>query len=379
MAKFFQRSVIVLVFTLWALPLPALPASPIRVTTWNLEWFPNGSTKEIPPAEQARRIEAAAAVLRPLNSDIILLQEVRDYEVCVRLADAIRPRTYHVAICSAFKEPFNAGPGKQQVAILGKEPAQAAWAESWKSMEGVDPPRGFAFAWFRINGSDVGVYSLHLKSNLIMRGDKQVETARNIRKREVAVSQILDHSRTVIATSMPAVKSVIVGGDFNTNLDQAEFREEKTLLKFAEAGFRSALEGAPLLQRITHPGSGRYPDATFDYLFASNMTSARPQITPSEASDHYPVTCDFVVQAKSLPVAQSPPLSVPNPPAPATRTVPTPQFATLTKPVRIKIPYGETVLPAGLKLAVISRNGQTVTVDYMNGTQTIPVASTDLP
>ena len=31
------------------------------------------------------------------------------------------------------------------------------------------PPRGFAFAWFKIGKEDVGVYSVHLKSNLIIR------------------------------------------------------------------------------------------------------------------------------------------------------------------------------------------------------------------
>jgi hypothetical protein len=41
----------------------------IRITTWNLEWFPNGSPKRIPAEEQAKRIAAAADVLRPLNSD----------------------------------------------------------------------------------------------------------------------------------------------------------------------------------------------------------------------------------------------------------------------------------------------------------------------
>jgi hypothetical protein len=59
----------------------------IRITTWNLEWFPNGSPKTIPAEEQAKRIAAAADVLRPLDSDILLLQEVRDYDACARLAE----------------------------------------------------------------------------------------------------------------------------------------------------------------------------------------------------------------------------------------------------------------------------------------------------
>jgi hypothetical protein len=59
----------------------------VRVTSWNLEWFPNGSAHDASPEAQAQRIAAAADVLRPINPDIILLQEVRDYEACARLAE----------------------------------------------------------------------------------------------------------------------------------------------------------------------------------------------------------------------------------------------------------------------------------------------------
>jgi hypothetical protein len=90
-----------------------------RVTTWNLEWFPNGSAREAPPEKQAQRIQAAADVLKKLNPDI-----VRDYDACNRLAEAIQRRAYTVAICSALKG------GKQEEAILAKIPAQAAWSES---------------------------------------------------------------------------------------------------------------------------------------------------------------------------------------------------------------------------------------------------------
>jgi endonuclease/exonuclease/phosphatase family metal-dependent hydrolase len=186
----------------------------IRITTWNLEWFPNGSAHDATPEVQAKRIAAAADVLRPINPDIILLQEVRDYEACARLGEAIAPGMYHVAICSGFKEPFQSGLGKQQVAILSKYQAQAAWAEPWKSMNGVDPPRGFSFAWFKIGNDDLGVYSVHLKSNLITHGDREAETAKNIRKREVAIAQLLTHIHDVIGTTIPTVKAIVIGGRF---------------------------------------------------------------------------------------------------------------------------------------------------------------------
>lgn len=221
-----------------------------------------------------------------LNPDILLLQEVRDYDACARLGEAIQPGAYTVAICSAFKG------GKQEEAILGKIPAQAAWSESWKSMEGIDPPRGFAFAWFKIGNADIGVYSLHLKSNLVTHGNTEIETAQNIRKREVSVQQLLAHIHDVIGTVIPSIKGLVVGSDFNTNHDQAMFAAEKTLDTLTSAAYQSVFEGIPFEQRITHPGSHGFPDATFDYLFGKNVRMGKATITPTNVSDHLPVTCD---------------------------------------------------------------------------------------
>jgi len=55
-----------------------------------------------------------------------------------------------------------------------------------------------------------------------------------------------------------------------------------------------------------------------------------------------------------------------------------PGVVTLTQQVRIKTASGETVLPVGMKLPIVSRGKTTVRVQYKGQTQTIPVASTDL-
>src|SRR5690349_16951605 len=54
------------------------------------------------------------------------------------------------------------------------------------------------------------------------------------------------------------------------------------------------------------------------------------------------------------------------------------QFVTLTRPVTIQIPFGATVLQPGTKLPVLSRDGQTVDVRYMDARYSIPISSTDL-
>jgi len=278
-----------LAFFVAGLALAQSPAK-IRITTWNLEWFPNGSPHGATLEKQAQRIEAAADVLRKLDPDVLLLQEMRDYDACVRLGEAIHPGAYQIAICSAFKG------AKQQEAIIAKIPAQAAWSEAWKSVEGIDPPRGFAFAWFKIGNADIGVYSLHLKSNLITHGDKEIETARNIRKREVSIQQLLAHTHDVIERVVPSIKGLIIGGDFNTNHDQAMFAAEKTLDTLTSTAYQSVFQGIPFEERITHPGSHGFPDATFDYLFGKNVRIGKPVITQTNVSDHLPLTCNVVIQ-----------------------------------------------------------------------------------
>jgi hypothetical protein len=50
---------------------------------------------------------------------------------------------------------------------------------------------------------------------------------------------------------------------------------------------------------------------------------------------------------------------------------------TITQPVRIKIPYGETVIPRGTKLPIVSHDAKTVRVRYLEAIYPIPITSTD--
>jgi hypothetical protein len=81
--------------------------------------------------------------------------------------------------------------------------------------------------------------------------------------------------------------------------------------------------------------------------------------------------------ASPSPVVPVPVLSQKTIQAPAPSAPPQTQFTTITQPVRIKIPYGETVLPRGTKLPVVSHDAKTVTVRYLNGTYAVPIPFTD--
>ena len=50
-------------------------------------------------------------------------------------------------------------------------------------------------------------------------------------------------------------------------------------------------------------------------------------------------------------------------------------FIVLTQPVKVKIAYGETTLPAGMRLLVVSSDTSSVRVNYMGEIETIPIAA----
>jgi hypothetical protein len=64
-------------------------------------------------------------------------------------------------------------------------------------------------------------------------------------------------------------------------------------------------------------------------------------------------------------------------PQPANSPV-APQQITIVEAVKIKIPYGETILQRGMKLPLISRDAQNARVNFMGQIVTIPLRATDL-
>lgn len=92
-----------------------------------------------------------------------------------------------------------------------------------------------------------------------------------------------------------------------------------------------------------------------------------------EALDATPVNPTATPSASPLVPTPSPKAFSTTPPHSPTQQ----QFITLTQPVKIKVLYGETVIPRGARLPVMSHDATTVTVSYLDGTYAIPVSSTD--
>lgn len=257
--------------------------SPLRIVTWNLQWFPGGrlgASKE----EQDRQIVQIRDEIKKLNPDILLLQEVASEGA---LKETLEPlgKEWQVAVVSRFMQGnFLSG---QQIAIAAKIPAESAFSESWK--EGwAGPPRGYSYASFMIRGKRLAVYSLHLKSNL---GNPTENTS----KREDAIEQLIQHTKETTDRRLPA-EITLIGGDFNTDDPStlaAPSPGEITFDLLKKDGFHWSFEGIPHKDRITCPAKGQYPPACFDYFFTKGAGNPRSLPAQATGSDHLPVILDL--------------------------------------------------------------------------------------
>jgi endonuclease/exonuclease/phosphatase (EEP) superfamily protein YafD len=273
---------------LLATSLSAQPSSApqITVTFWNIQWFP-GRRPNASRAEENRQTNAVHADLAQLNSDIVALEEVRDWE---HAGLAVKPLTgFKVDVCSNFP-PREGQNEAQQVAITSRLQPLSAWSELWKPSGAVVPPRGFTFAAYQLAPRQLLlVYALHLKSN---RG----EIHEDMRIREESMSQLVSHMKAMNnAYGKLGTLSWIVGGDFNTAPDEPRFASEKTILRLRSENFRWCWEGIPFNSRITVPADLRYPAASFDQVFYRGVTLLKAWVTNTspQSSDHRAVNAVF--------------------------------------------------------------------------------------
>src|SRR6059036_1553 len=79
----------------------------LRVSTWNMQWFPSGSANPAAAELEQQRIQEAASLLKEVVPDVLLVQEIRDWKTSEDLVEALKPESYHVLVCSAFKDEFS--------------------------------------------------------------------------------------------------------------------------------------------------------------------------------------------------------------------------------------------------------------------------------
>lgn len=259
----------------------------LRVVTWNLRWFPGGFP-DAGPEEAARQMVAAQDALRPLKADVLLLQEVRDLAAARELVGAVEEKA-SVHVTSRFVST------PQNQVIAATLPAEAAWASEWKTGT-VTPPRGYAFAVINLPGGQrLLVWCLHLKSN---RGD----LARSIAERRESCAQLLAHMQEMVGLYEPlGPYAILIGGDFNTSLEDERFADEPTLRALQAAGLDWCFADVPFARRITIAATKEYPENTFDHIFTSGLGAPRASAsTDPRVSDHAAVVMEIDLEKASF-------------------------------------------------------------------------------
>jgi hypothetical protein len=59
-------------------PKPPAQVSGLKITAWNLQWFPGKTPSGGTAEEQAAHVSAVISELKAIDADIVLLQEIRD-------------------------------------------------------------------------------------------------------------------------------------------------------------------------------------------------------------------------------------------------------------------------------------------------------------
>ena len=250
-------------------PPPAPPEPPaangrtLTVAFWNLDWFP-GQHPHAKPSAQAAHVAAVVPVAERLDADVLGLEEIAGRDAANLVVGHLKG--FKVDVCSEFlrgpeqKRKRTASreagdepgpdetppaddlapwtvPDAQQVALCSRLPALATGAEPWKpDPAGRRQRRGFVFAVYRsAPGEVLLVYGLHLKSNV---ADEPGGRPTNLLLREEASRQLLAHERATADAwaRTDRLRLVVVGGDLNTSLDEAQFAAETTPARLARGG-----------------------------------------------------------------------------------------------------------------------------------------------
>jgi hypothetical protein len=279
-------------------PLPNCLADPLRVLTWNLEPPTAAGTNEVP-------LQEAAAVLKQLNPDVILLQQVRDWKECAQLAQALKPAEYSVPVCSAFRDARTGTLSKQQVGILSKPKAYFAWSEAWRPQGEAPVPGGFAFAAIKVGNQRIGFYSVQA-GDVAMDARSPGQRAAVAHAEAASVGQLLDHVGSVSNWVANRVQIFVVAATFDTHAAVWTDARDNILRLLETGGFGDAFFETSAAARITVAGTARSPGATADYVLTDPAgCAAIPRVLPSTISAHSPVICEVELDPAIIAAARA--------------------------------------------------------------------------
>ncbi|HEY7185381.1 MAG TPA: endonuclease/exonuclease/phosphatase family protein [Vicinamibacterales bacterium] len=236
----------------------------LKVVTWNIE--------------RGQEYDEILSVLRTLNADVLLLQEVdRDcrrtkYRNVARdLATALDMNWVAAGEFQEIGQARSRIPAITGQAILSRFPIEEATAlpfkeqDRWRwSINPVQPRRGGRMA-LKARTGGVVLYNTHIESG----GNERLQHAQ--------MDEIIADQAT-LAVDLP----VLVGGDFNNSaIVRSLSLSSLTHASFIDALGANAAERGPTSRGQTHP---------IDWIFIKHLAPAAGRVVHADAaSDHSPV------------------------------------------------------------------------------------------
>jgi len=270
--------------------IPAqLSAEPLKLLSWNIEWFPGGNPKpkEEEKTQQTKWVEEQLAAIQP---DIFLAQEITD-EIAFEKVVSAMPGKLTMHVCSRFVNHESNDLSPQQCAIASNLKADSAFFENFKPNAKLPHlSRGFAFAALEHpEGGLIMIYSVHLKSN---RGSETPEGEQSVADtRAESVRQILSHKAEMEKRyAGRKIMGWLIGGDFNTNHD-GQFTKCTAVADLVKGGFSNTWDKTPKEERHTwfpNEFTPQFKATTFDYVMTIGFKETQAKAVPvsRDASDH---------------------------------------------------------------------------------------------
>ncbi|HWY74178.1 MAG TPA: hypothetical protein VN281_01100 [Verrucomicrobiae bacterium] len=201
--------------TLAAFFVMALPsvAAPLRIATWNLREPAATATNDPSQKTADARIQDAAVALGRLDPDVIILQQVRDWQMCQQVVQALQPAAYSVQVCSSFRDARTGTAGRQQIAILSKRKAYFSWSEPWRA-EGQPIAGGFTFAALRLGKQRIGLFAVQLGDTALTFGTTN-DVEKIAQAREACLQQWVRELGSFKQWVTNRIEAVVVAGGLN--------------------------------------------------------------------------------------------------------------------------------------------------------------------
>jgi len=293
---------------------PAASAQTITIGAYNVENFfdvfddPYSGDEDV-DVKSRREVQTIAKAVKTLDADVVVFQELENEHVLQAMIDEFLPNAGYRHVAA---QRTNSGRGIN-LGVISRYPIEELRSYRFTTLTNpAAPGREWRFARdvMRVAidaGLDrpIHVFSVHLKSN---RDGPDDPNSRLYRTAEaIALKNIIREE----VKNDPGFLGVL-GGDFNSNYETRPDQPRPWPAMAHLLASDSEPGEPPLLtdvhadlsdkERITIPGSGRYPPATFDYILVTPAMAKRyvqgsaniiNRKALTSGSDHYPVSASF--------------------------------------------------------------------------------------